>query len=104
MLNGGTYIDYNNLRSRGRYWDTNSSPGKISGAGIHGVGLIQTTRNIGIYRPRVFHARYRPNQSYSPEFDWECLLSPSTERWWEVSYVPIISSIAHKTQIDNIKG
>ena len=36
--------------------------------GPSGVGEIKTTGNISIYRPRVFHVRSGPNQSYYPEF------------------------------------
>ena len=47
---------------------------------IRGI-VIKNTGNIRIYRPRVFHVGYEPNQSYSPECDWE-LLSPSST--WKV--------------------
>ena len=32
--------------------------------GPYGVGVIKTTGNIGIYRPRVFYVRYGTNKSY----------------------------------------
>ena len=37
------------------------------------TGVIKTASNIMIYCPRVFHVMYGPNQSYSPEYGWECL-------------------------------
>ena len=44
------------------------------------VGLIKTARNVGIYLPCVFHVRSGPNQSYSPEYDWERLSPYSTRK------------------------
>ena len=48
--------------------------------GSHRDRVIKTTGNIGIYSPHVFHMSSGTNQSYSPEYDWECLSPLSTVR------------------------
>ena len=37
--------------------------------------LIKNTCNIRVYRPRVFYVGSGPNQSHSPECDWEHISS-----------------------------